>query len=242
MLITSRLEPGYFQEYCAIKWQNAAQLPEGMDLATSAPLFCAGTTAFNAVTETIKELDRDPSDTWVAVIGCGGLGHMAIQYLKAYGCKVIAIDLSTEALEQAKSHGADHVFNPKTDKDYAKQIRKQITGKGVHAAINFTDAAQSYQDAPRIIRYNGVLMAVGLPAKAIPVNMLDISMWRLRLRGANNGRTDQLKKCLEFSHKHGIKPSITHYKLEQFHEMLEIMRQGKQKGRMGIIFDERSKL
>ena len=51
-----------------------------------------------------------------------------------------------------------------------------------------------------------------------------------------------MKKCLDFSHKHGIKPSITHYKLEQFHEMLDIMRQGKQKGRMGIVFEERSKL
>lgn len=85
-------------------------------------------------------------------------------------------------------------------------------------------------------------MAVGLPAKPVPVNMLDVSMMRLRVRGANNGRTDQLKKCLEFSHKHGIKPSITHYKLEQFHEMLEIMRAGKQKGRLGIVFEERSKL
>lgn len=214
-----------------------------MDLSNSAPLFCAGTTAYNATTETVKELNRDPADTWVAVIGCGGLGHLGIQYLKAYGCKIIAIDLSAEALEEAKSQGADHTFNPRTDKDYVKQIRRQITGKGVHAAINFTDVVQAYQDAYRIIRYNGILMAVGLPAKPVPVHMMDISMWRLRLRGANNGRTDQLRQCLEFSHKHGIKPTITHYKLEQFHEMLEIMRAGKQKGRLGIVFEEeRSRL
>jgi len=213
-----------------------------MDLKTSAPLFCAGTTAYNAVTETLKELPKPASELWIAVIGCGGLGHLGIQYLKAHGCKVIAIDMADTALEEAKHHGADHTFNPRNDKDYAKKIRKQITGKGVHAAINFTDVLQAYKDALRIIRYNGVLMTVGLPAQPLPVQLMDISMMRLRLRGANNGRTDQLKQCLEFSHKHGIKPSITHYKLEQFHEMLDIMRQGKQKGRMGIVFEERSKL
>ena len=70
---TDHKDLGFFQEYCAIKWQNAAHLPEGMELANSAPLSCAGTTAFNAVTETLKELNKKPSDTWIAVVGCGGL-------------------------------------------------------------------------------------------------------------------------------------------------------------------------
>lgn len=73
-IATDCSDAGFFQEYCAIKWQNAAHLPEGMDLANSAPLSCAGTTAFNAVTETLKELNRKATDTtWVAVVGCGGL-------------------------------------------------------------------------------------------------------------------------------------------------------------------------
>jgi alcohol dehydrogenase, propanol-preferring len=51
--------------------------------------FCAGCTAFNAVTDTIAELSGEAKDTWIAVIGCGGLGHLGIQYLKAYGYKVV---------------------------------------------------------------------------------------------------------------------------------------------------------
>ena len=65
---------GYFQQYCAIKWRNAAHIPEGMDLTTAAPLFCAGCTAFNSVEATRRELKGNPSDQYVAVIGCGGLG------------------------------------------------------------------------------------------------------------------------------------------------------------------------
>ena len=70
---------GYFQEYCAIKWRNAALIPDGMDLAISAPLFCAGTTAFNSVEATHRELQGDPISMYVAVIGCGGLGECAFE-------------------------------------------------------------------------------------------------------------------------------------------------------------------
>ena len=230
---------GYFQEYAMVKYRNAVHIPDGMDLTTSAPLFCAGTTAYNAATDTLTELGKEPTkeDVWVGVIGCGGLGNLAIQYLKAYGCKVIGVDMSDVALDGARVAGADHVFNPKADKDYYKKIRRQITTKGVHAAINFTDVVPAYNDAPKIIRYNGVLMAVGLPAKPVPINMLDISMHRLRLRGSNNGRPDQLQRCVDFSHRHGIQPVMEQYKLEQFHEILAIMKSGKQKSRMGIVFD-----
>lgn len=164
------------------------------------------------------------------------LGHLGIQYLKAYGFKVIGIDLSPEALEEAKAQGADHVFNPKEDKDYVQQIRS-ITGKGCHAAINFTNSVPAYSSAPDVIRYNGVLMVTGIPQKPIQFQGMDLSMLRIRVRGANNGRTDQLRDCLAFSHKHGIKPHVTQYKLEDFQKMLDTMHAGQHKGRMGVLFD-----
>jgi propanol-preferring alcohol dehydrogenase len=164
------------------------------------------------------------------------LGHLGIQYLKAHGYKVIGIDLSPEALEEAKAQGADHVFNPKNDKDYVQQI-KSITGKGCHAAINFTNSAPAYASTPDVIRYNGVLMVTGIPQKPIQFSGMDVSMLRIRVRGANNGRTDQLRDCLAFSHKHGIKPHMTTYKLDDFQNMLDTMHAGQHKGRMGVLFD-----
>ena len=164
------------------------------------------------------------------------IGHLGIQYLKAHGYKVIGIDLSSEAIEEAKLQGADYVFNPKTDADYVQEIRK-ITGKGCHAAINFTNSTQAYWNAPAVLRFNGVLMVTGIPQKPIQFQGMDVSMLRIRVRGANNGRTDQLRDCLEFSHKHGIKPHMTQYKLEQFQEMLDLMMAGQHKGRMGVVFD-----
>ena len=208
-----------------------------MDLKISAPIFCAGATAFNAVTDTMDELKADdPSNTWVAVVGCGGLGHMGIQYLKAYGVKVIGIDLSPDALEEAKAQGADYTFNPKTDTDYVEKVRS-LTGKGCHAAINFTNSVPAYSNTPAVLRYNGVLMVTGIPQKPIQFNAMDVSMLKIRVRGSNNGRTDQLRKCLEFSHQHGIKPHMTEFKLEKFQDMLDTMHAGAHKGRMGVVFE-----
>ena len=225
---------GYFQQYCAISWRNAAKIPDGMDLDGLAPLFCAGCTAFNAVTDTVSELTEN--EDWVAVIGCGGLGHMGIQYLKAYGKKVIGIDLSPDALEEAKAQGADHVFNPMETKDYVDQIRK-ITGKGCHAAINFTNSVPAYTNAPQVLRVNGILMVTGIPQKPLQFQAMDVSMNRIRVRGSNNGTTPKLEKCIAFSHEHGIKPHVTQFKLDQFQEMLDLMHSGKHKGRMGVLFD-----
>ncbi|KAK5120123.1 hypothetical protein LTR85_006604 [Meristemomyces frigidus] len=228
---------GYFQEYCAIKWRNAALIPEDMDLDDCAPLFCAGCTAFNAVTDTIAELPGEPSSNWVAVIGCGGLGHLGIQYLKAYGYRVIGIDLSAEAIEEAKAQGADHAFNPKTDTDYVQQVKSLTGGKGCHAAINYTNSVASYASAPDLLRMNGVLMVTGIPQKPLQFQAMDLSMNRIRLRGSNNGTTPRLEKCVAFSYEHGIRPHVTQFKLEQFHEMVELMESGKHKGRMGVLFD-----
>ena len=163
-------------------------------------------------------------------------GHMGIQYLHAYGFKVIGIDLSKDALEEAKASGADYTFSPKDDPDYVEQVRK-LTGKGCHGCINFTNSTLAYWNAPQVLRYNGVLMVTGIPQKPIQFQGMDVSMLRIRVRGANNGRTDQLRNCLEFSAKHGIEPHMTKYKLEQFQEMVDLMEAGQHKGRMGIVFD-----
>ncbi|KAK5116406.1 hypothetical protein LTR62_007953 [Meristemomyces frigidus] len=244
---------GYFQQYCAIAWRNAVHIPDDMDLDCCAPLFCAGCTAFNAVTDTIFELKGEPSTTWIAVIGCGGLGtasssiveaihtnepssgHLGIQYLKAYGYKIVGVDLNPQALKEAVNSGADHVFNPKTDTDYITQIRS-ITGKGCHAAINFTNSVQAYASTPDLLRMNGVLMVTGIPQKPLQFQAMDLSMTRFRLRGSNNGTTPRLEKCIEFSHKHGIKPHVTQFSLEEFPKMVELMEKGTQTGRLGVLF------
>ena len=124
-----------------------------MPVELAAPIFCAGITAFHAVDSSeLKEGD------WLAVVGAGmmllnagwvrgfvltegsgGLGQIATQIGKAKGCKVVAIDINDETLEVCKKQGADAVFNSRTSKDFAQDL-KSITNGGAKAACVFSNA------------------------------------------------------------------------------------------------------
>ena len=153
-----------------------------VDPKSSAPLFCAGVTAYHG----IADCELAPG-SWMAVIGCGGLGHLGIQYAKAMGYKVIGIDITAAAIEEAQKCGADHVFNSLADKDYKQKI-VELSGGGVLAAVNFTASKQAYDDCPAIVKLGaGMIMVVGIPRQPITFNALDIALGRYRVKGSNNG-------------------------------------------------------
>lgn len=229
---------GYFQEYVAIDHRNAAKLPPGMPMENLAPIFCAGVTSYHSVMDTLSDLPNSPPpSTWIAIIGCGGLGHLGIQYLHALHYRIIAIDLSPTALTEALSSGADHTFNPSTDPTYVSKIRALTDGKGVHAAINYTNSVPAYTSMTDLLRYNGVYMVTGIPQKPLQLSAMEISMKRIRVRGSNNGTTKGLRECLEFSHRHGIMPHMTRFALEEVPEMVRMMEKAEHKGKMGVVFD-----
>ncbi|PGH23259.1 hypothetical protein AJ80_02675 [Polytolypa hystricis UAMH7299] len=222
---------GFFQEYVATPWRNAIALPESMDVCESAPLFCAGITAWHGVHAAKIEKGQ-----WMAIIGCGGLGHLGIQYAKALGYKVIGIDLVDGQLDEAKSMGADAVFNPKTDSEYASKI-KALTDGGCHAAVNFTASTAAYESTPAVLRINGVMVAVGIPNSPLSFQPMDVAMGKFRIVGASNGTPQQVKPCIEFSAKHGIKPHVSYYKIDQINEMIDILHKGEARGRLAVKWD-----
>lgn len=223
---------GYFQEYAVVDARAAMVLPEGLDVNAAAPLFCAGVTAFHG----IEDCQLDPGK-WIAVIGCGGLGHLGIQYAKAMGLRVIGLDIADQALEEAKTCGADHVFNSIKDEDWKERVL-EITGGGVDAAVNFTASKKSYDDCPAIIKPGqGLLMVVGIPREPLQLNALDIALGRYRVKGSNNGTCYNMRAAIEFSAKHNIQPHQTLYKLEEVPKMIELMNSHKAQGRMGVVFE-----
>jgi len=227
---------GFFQKYVTVDYRNAVRIPTDMDPKSVAPLCCAGVTSFNAVSSS----ELNPGE-WLAIIGCGGLGHLGIQYAKAMGFRVIGIDISQASLVEAQAQGADYVFNPCVDKNYAQKI-KELTGKGCHAAINFTNSLIAYSTMADVLRVNGVLMVVGIPLKPLTFRGVDVSLGRFRIKGSNNGTRKILEQCIAFSHKHGIVPHVEYYRLDQINEMVELMSRGGQRGRMVVTFDSEAHL
>lgn len=221
---------GFFQEYVVVDRQNTMVLPPTISAKEAAPLFCAGVTAFNGI-DGLKLTEG----SWVAVVGCGGLGHLGIQYAKAMGYRVIGLDITEAALEEALASGAEQAFNSTSDDFVAKIL--ELTGGGVAAAVNFTASKRAYDAMPSYIKPTGVLMAVGIPNEPVAFNIYDISLGRFQLRGANNGTCYTMPKCIEFSGKHGIKAHSEYYKLEDLPQMVEKMQQHKARGRLAVLFD-----
>jgi D-arabinose 1-dehydrogenase-like Zn-dependent alcohol dehydrogenase len=226
---------GYFQQYCAIDSGTAVVLPQGMDPAVSSPIFCAGITGYQAV----LKAGLSKGET-LAVVGCGGLGQLAIKYAKAMGLKVIAIDVDANTLATAKASGADHAFNSRREKDTYIEVIHKLTNGGCDAVAVFAAVKAGYDSAPAVLRVGGHMVIVGIPKDDISVSAFDLTMMKYHISAANNAADPPaLRKCAEFTAKHNISSPSKFYKLEQINEMIGIMQRGEMAGlRMVVKFDE----
>lgn len=119
---------GAYAEYCVAPAAYVARIPDELGDVEAAPILCAGVTTYKA----LKVANVKPGD-WVAIFGIGGLGHVALQYAKAMGYNVVAVDIHNEKLELAKELGADVTVNS-SEVDPVAAITEQVGG--VHGAIS----------------------------------------------------------------------------------------------------------
>ncbi|KAI9811854.1 MAG: putative secondary metabolism biosynthetic enzyme [Pycnora praestabilis] len=221
---------GFFAEYALVDYRNAIILPEQLNVKTAAPIFCAGVTAYHAVNECDLK-----SGQWLAVVGCGGLGQLAIQYAKAFGFRVIGLDINDAILSAAKDAGADLTFNTMTDKEYVEKLQKATKG-GADAVAVFSAAIQAYEGAPKIVGMGGVIMVIGLPTKPLQFNSFELMRGLYRIKSTATGPPYKMPPAIEFTAKHNIQSQVSTYELEQINEMIEKMKSGKVTGRMAVVF------
>ncbi len=154
--------PGSYAEFCAIPHAdtNLVRLPDDLDFAPAAALGCRFSTAFRAVVHQA----RLSAGEWIVVHGCGGVGLSAIMIAHAMGAQAIGVDINSEALKAAKSLGAAHVFNSKTDPEFLAKI-KEVTGGGAHVAVDALGIPQTCVNALMSLRKKGRHVQVGIPAE-----------------------------------------------------------------------------
>lgn len=160
---------------------------------------------------------------------------MGIRFAKAMDFKVIGLDINDEVLKEATEQGADHVFNSKSP-DFADKIKEATGGEGADAAVVFSNAQAAYDSATKTLKIGGVLMVVGLPAKPIGFSALDLMKKLYEIRSESTGPPQQMPRAIEFISKHEIKPKVAQYKLDDIHEMIDLMQSGKSKTRMAVVF------
>ena len=170
----------------------------------------------------------------MTIVGCGGLGQVGIRFAKAMGLKVVGLNINDEVLQEAKESGADIVINSRNPAFEADL--KQATSGGSDAAVVFSAAQAAYDTATKCLRLGGILMVIGLPAKPIAFNALDLMRKLYQIRSESTGPPQQMPRAIEFISKRNIKPKVAKYKLDDIHEMIELMQSGKSKSRMAVVF------
>ncbi len=161
---------GGFAEYVKANARFVVRVPEGVDPLDAAPLTCAGVTTYKAV-----KVSGARSSDLVAVFGIGGLGHLAVQYARIAGARVVAVDLHDDKLELARELGAEFTVNAAKE-DPAAAIQEL---GGADAAIALAVAPKAFRQAYGSLRRGGTLVFVGLPAD----NEVEIPIFETVLNG-----------------------------------------------------------
>ena len=132
----------------------------------------------------MKESGARPGQ-WVALPGAGGgLGHLAVQYATAMGLRVVGIDTGKDKEDLVKSLGAEAFIDYKTSSDVIGDVKK-LTNGGPHAVVVIAASAKPYEDAMKMCRTKGTVVAVGLPSHTvISANVFDTVVRNLTLKGS----------------------------------------------------------
>ena len=222
---------GGYAEYVLIpSYKYLVKIGDDMDTDTSAPLSCAGLTAYGAV----RNANLKPDDN-VVIIGTGGLGLMAIQLAKAVtGAKIIAMDLDDQKLDVAKKNGADITINSK--KEDPVQAIMQLTDKlGADAVIDFVNASKTVETDIQFLRRRARLVLVGLFGGELKLSLVSMPTRAYRLIGSYTGTLNDMVELVSLAGRGVIKPIVSNrFKLDQATEALTMLKDGKIIGR-GVI-------
>jgi len=218
---------GGFAEYVKAYGRYVVKVPPGIDPVDAAPLTCAGVTTYKAV----KVAGTRPSDL-VAIFGVGGLGHLALQYARIAGGRVVAVDLQDDKLALAKELGAEFTVNASKE-DPAEAIQRL---GGVDQAISLAVSPSAFEQAYRSLRRGGTLVFVGLPAdNTIELPIFETVLNGITVVGSIVGTRVDLREVFEL-HAAGLTRVITEVRsLETVNDSIEDVEAGRVPARVVFV-------
>ena len=204
---------GGFADRVRIDATWAIPIPDGVNSEFAGPLMCGGITVFNPILQLgIKPTSR------VGVIGIGGLGHLALKFLDAYGCEVTAFSSSENKEDEAKSFGADHFVNS-LDSDSLEKIAGSLDFilSTVNVPLNWT----AYINA---LRPKGRLHIVGAVVEPIPVPVFPLLLGQKSISASPLGSPNSMMVMLEFAARHHIEPMVETFPMDKVNDAMEKLR------------------
>ncbi|MFD2597538.1 alcohol dehydrogenase AdhP [Sphingobacterium corticis] len=218
---------GGFAEYVLADARYVGHLASNTNFIEMAPILCAGVTVYKG----LKETETKPGE-WVAISGIGGLGHVAVQYAKAMGMHVAAIDIADDKLALAKRLGADITVNAK-ENDPGTFLQKEIGG--AHGALITAVSPIAFKQGIEVLRRKGTIALNGLPPGSFDLPIFETVLKRITVRGSIVGTRKDLQEAIEFANEGKVKANVTTAKLSEVNTVLDQLKKGQVEGR--IVFD-----
>ncbi|KAM0421401.1 hypothetical protein ACHAPT_010755 [Fusarium lateritium] len=219
---------GSFQQYAVGKAAHVARIPKDCDLAAVAPILCAGLTVYKA----LKSSGARPGQH-VAIAGAGGgLGVFAIQYAKAMGLHVTALDGGEEKRKVCLELGADTFVDFRTSKDTVADIRNASGGSGPDAVLLLAASEKPFQEASQYVKSKGTIVCVGLPANAfVKAPVFDTVVREINIKGSYVGNRQDTAEAIEFFRQGFIKAPFKIVGLSELQSVYDLMQKGGIAGR-----------
>jgi uncharacterized zinc-type alcohol dehydrogenase-like protein len=214
---------GGFAERVRGHWRWVLKLPEALDASSAGPLFCGGITVFSP----LVEFDVRPTDR-IGVVGIGGLGHLALQFARAWGCEVTAFTSSEAKAEEARRLGAHQVVSS-TDATALKALAGQFDMVIVTANVTLPWARYIAALAPR-----GRLHFVGAVLEPVPVGVFSLMGGRRSVSASPTGNPITMRRMLDFAARHDIRPQTEHFGSDRINDAIEHLRNGSPRYRVVV--------
>ncbi|MFT4020088.1 MAG: NAD(P)-dependent alcohol dehydrogenase [Acinetobacter sp.] len=217
---------GGFADKVRAGWQWAIPLPDDLDPVSAGPLLCGGITVFDPILKHgIQAVHH------VGVIGIGGLGHMAIKLLKAWGCEITAFTSNLDKTDELKAMGADHVVNSR-DSEALKAQRGKFDL--ILSTVNVTLDWNNYLST---LATNGTIHLLGLPIEPVAVSSFALVGGAKSVTGSSTGSPAALRTLLQFAARKNIAPQVEVFAMSQINEAIERLHSGQVRYRIVLKAD-----
>jgi len=201
-------------------------LPNEIDAQSAGPLFCGGITVFNP----LIQFNIKPTDN-VAVIGIGGLGHIALQFLKAWGCHVTAFTSSPSKKNDALAFGANMVLDPNNTQEL-----NAASGQ-FDFILSTVNVKLDWNALINTLRPKGRLHFVGATLAPLDLSVFPLILRQRSISGSPVGSPTNIKKMLDFAVRHKITPNIETFHFSKANAAIARLASGQAKYRIILSHD-----
>ncbi|MFK7799937.1 MAG: NAD(P)-dependent alcohol dehydrogenase [Aureispira sp.] len=212
---------GGFADYVRAHWSWAIPLPEEIDMSKAGPLLCGGITVFNP----IIMAGVKPTDT-VGVIGIGGLGHLALKFLKHWGCEVIAFSSNPDKKEQILAMGASKVIDSTAPKEL-KSIANQL-----NFILNTTNVTLNWNAYLKTLAPRGTFHTVGGVLEPMKIPAFSLINGEKSISGSPVGSPALNRTMLNFCVRHHIYPTVEEFPMSKVNDAIAHLKEGKARFRV----------